>query len=167
MIYLTNTTIENGCLRVIPGSHRTNHPLHSLPAAHTKSIATDIDESSPIYSPHPDQHVISVNKGDVVIGDSRLLHSAYANKSKNERPLLTLWYIPNWNQLPPNVHATLSSIYHRKVVDIDDANEDLPTCETWPSYSYEKVRKLLPFYDGRARPLPWNRLPDVSKMLSS
>ena len=91
MIYLTDTRIENGCLRVIPGSHRTDHRLHSLPAAHTKDIATKVDEDNEIYASHPDEVALQVQRGDVLVGDSRLLHSAYANNSSEERPLMTLW----------------------------------------------------------------------------
>ena len=97
MIYLTDTGIENGCLRVIPGSHRYDHELHELPAAHTQEIATGVDLESPVYASHPDEVAAAVNAGDVLIGDSRLLHSAYANNTDKERPLLTLWYIPNWS----------------------------------------------------------------------
>ena len=167
MIYLTDTRIENGCLRVIPGSHRYQHELHTLPAAHTKDIATNIDLTSPIYASHKDEKALPVTRGDVLIGDSRLLHSAYANNTENERPLLTLWYIPNWSSLPDNIQATLQSIYNREVVDIDDGKQALPTCENWPAFAYSKVSDLLPNYTGNATPLHWNRIPDVDKMLST
>ena len=36
MYYLTDTTPHNGCLRVIPGSHRKRHRLH--------------DQASPMYT---------------------------------------------------------------------------------------------------------------------
>lgn len=167
MIYLTGTRIENGCLRVIPGSHRCSHALHRLPAAHTRSLATDVDEHSPAYASHPDERAVAVRRGDVVIGDSRLLHSAYANRTDEERPLLTLWYIPNWQALPANVQATLRDIYQRKVVDIDDGQDNLPTCESWPPDAYGQVRHLVPRFDGDADPLPWNRIPDAAKMLAA
>ena len=165
MIYLTDTNVENGCLRVIPGSHLHAHPLHTLPAAHSKEMATQIDETSPVYASHKDEVAIAVNRGDVIIGDSRLLHSAYANKTEQERPLLTLWYIPNWETLPDNVKATLDAIYHRRVVDIDDDKQGLQTCEQWPSFAYQKIRHLIPDYQGGAAPLAWNRKPETSRML--
>jgi len=34
LIYLSDTHKNNGCLRVIPGSHRCQHPLHALSVAH-------------------------------------------------------------------------------------------------------------------------------------
>lgn len=167
MIYLTDTRVENGCLRVIPGSHRHAHPLHELPAAHTRTLATDVDEQSPAYASHPDERPVPVRRGDVVIGDSRLLHSAYANRTDEERPLLTLWYIPNWRALPDDVQATLQDIYERKVVDIDEGEDDLPTCESWPAPAYQRIRDLVPRFTDEAAPLAWNRVPDVTKMLSA
>ncbi len=140
MIYLTDTRVENGCLRVIPGSHRRSHPLHTLPAAHTKELATDI-------------------------GDSRLLHSAYANRTDQERPLLTLWYIPNWQTLPTNVQATLRATYLRQIIEIDE--QDWPTCETWPAEAYDHIRNLVPQFEGTVLALPWNRIPDTTKMLEN
>ncbi len=167
MIYLTDTRVENGCLRLIPGSHRHDHELHGLPAAHTEEIATGVDTTDPIYASHPDELAATVTAGDVLIGDARLLHSAYANKTAEERPLLTLWYIPNWSSLPGSVRATLRSIYNRHVVDIDDGEDDLPTVDHWPTDAIEHVRHLLPEYDGDDRPTPWNRIPDRSRLLSA
>ena len=38
-LYMTDTTRENGCLRLIPGSHRSPHPLHDLVDAHDPTLA--------------------------------------------------------------------------------------------------------------------------------
>ena len=139
MIYLTDTRVENGCLRVIPGSHRRDHALHDLPAAHTKEIATGVDTNSPVYASHPDEFAATVREGDVLIGDARLLHSAYANRTDEERPLLTLWYIPNWSAMPGSIRATLRAIYDRQVVDIDEGAGNLPTPDNWPAEAREKI----------------------------
>ncbi len=167
MIYLTDTRVENGCLRVIPGSHRRDHRLHQLPAAHTREIATSIDTADPIYASHPDEVAATVSAGDVLVGDARLLHSAYANTTDEERPLLTLWYIPNWSTLPGSVRATLRQIYERHVVDIDEGVGDLPIVDDWPDDALAQVRHLLPEYQGTDRPTPWNRLPDRSRMIAT
>lgn len=165
MIYLTDTRVENGCLRVIPGSHRHDHELHNLPAAHTREIATGIDASSPTYASHPDELAATVRQGDVLIGDARLLHSAYANRTDEERPLLTLWYIPNWAAMSGSVQATLRAIYDRQVVDIDEGAGDLPTPDSWPAEARDKIKHLLPHYEGRDKPAAWNRLPDRARLL--
>ncbi len=165
MIYLTDTRVENGCLRVIPGSHRHDHELHALPAAHTKEIATGIDVTSPVYASHPDEVAATVRAGDVLVGDARLLHSAYANSSNEERPLLTLWYIPNWSMLPGSVRATLRAIYDRRVVDIDEGAGSLPTADSWPVETRARIEHLVPLYEGHDEPTSWNRLPDRARLL--
>lgn len=167
MIYLTNTVQENGCLRVIPGTHVYQHELHALPAAHTKAIATEVSEHSKAYASHPDEVAVQVSAGDVLIGDSRLLHSAYANHSEHERPLLTLWYIPNYRDLPAPLQSTIQAIYQRQVVDIDENATDLPTCDNWPRYALNKIRHLIPQQFSKATAQPWERIPDQSRMLKT
>ena len=39
MVYLQDTNLKNGCLRVIPGSHRSFHSLHLNQSAHTESVS--------------------------------------------------------------------------------------------------------------------------------
>ena len=38
MVYLEDTTRENGCLRLLPRTHRYRHILHDMGEAHTKDI---------------------------------------------------------------------------------------------------------------------------------
>src|SRR3954452_23630264 len=72
MVYLTDTTPENGCLRVIPGSHLKNHPLHHLDCAHSEGMQGYSDPASLAYADHPDQFAVPVKAGDVLVGDARL-----------------------------------------------------------------------------------------------
>ena len=67
MIYLTTTTEANGCLRVIPGSHRVRHPLHEQPPAHAEALASVSSPQDPIYADAPGQEAVPVEAGDVVI----------------------------------------------------------------------------------------------------
>ena len=130
-----------------------------------RAAATGVDTAHPIYASHPDEFAATVSAGDVLIGDSRLLHSAYANTTDEERPLLTLWYIPNWSSLPGSVRATLRQIYERHVVDIDEGVGNLPTVDDWSDDELSHIRHLLPEYRGNDRPTPWNRTPDRSQMM--
>ena len=100
MIYLTDTRIENGCLRVIPGSHRRDHPLHHLATAHSEDMQGYKDPANPAFADHADQMAVPVTAGDVLIGDARLIHGAFANRTDEERPLLTLWFMPHWSGMP-------------------------------------------------------------------
>ena len=44
---------------------------------------------------------VCVAAGDVVIGDSRILHSAHPNSTRERRTGLTLWFIAGWKDLSP------------------------------------------------------------------
>jgi len=101
--YLVDTSVENGCLRAIPGSHRKRHALHDiLPAAHGPEIQA-LDTSHPVFMDHADAVDLPVNAGDLVINDARVLHAAHANKTAARRTLLLQWHtifpwpvVPSW-----------------------------------------------------------------------
>ena len=44
------------------------------------------------YLNHPDQAAIPVNSGDVIVGDARLIHSAFPNEQSEDRILITLGF---------------------------------------------------------------------------
>lgn len=91
--YLTDTTLENGCLRAIPGSHRRRIPLHDLlPAAHGPEIQAVADLSHPAFMDHPDAVDLPVKAGDLVINDARVLHAARANQTDQRRTLVLQWH---------------------------------------------------------------------------
>ena len=91
--YLTDTTRENGCLRVIPGSHRKWHPLHDfLPNAHEEEIQKLKDTTSFIFAEAEGSVDVPTQAGDLVIADARLLHSAWGNQTSERRTLILAWY---------------------------------------------------------------------------
>ena len=108
--YLEDTTIENGCLKVIPGTHHERISLHDqLVPAHEQG-ARFIEEDHPVmFSDHPDQVDVCVNARSLVLADARVLHSAYSNQTNGRRNLLLLWHsrpntIPaNWDRDIPKV----------------------------------------------------------------
>jgi len=91
--YLVDTARENGCLRVIPGSHRKKHPLHDLlPNAHEHEIQNATNLDSPLFADAEGAIDVPMAAGDLVIGDARLLHSAWGNNSDERRTLVLAWY---------------------------------------------------------------------------
>ncbi len=161
--YLTDTTVENGCLRVVPGSHRRCHSLHDAPAAHDEALARVTDPSAPIYQSVADEVAVPVKAGDLIIGDARLLHGAYANDSNEERTLLTLWYHPNFAGLPAPMQARIYSLFKREGNDTDPAAAGKLTPDVWPAAERQRIAHLFPSYLGPATPQPWNRSPDWSR----
>ena len=158
--YLTDTTRENGCLRVVPGSHRRRHQLHDAPAAHDDALARVTDPGDPIYQSVAEEVAVPVRAGDVVIGDARLLHGAYANSGDSERTLLTLWYHPNFSALSAPIQARIYSVFKREGNDTDPAGPGKLTPDNWPAAEHERIADLLPIYDGDAAPQDWNRTPE-------
>ena len=91
--YLEDTSIENGCLKLIPGTHRNRIPLHDeLVTAHEQG-ARVIEEDHPImFCDHPDQVDVPSAAGSLVLADGRVLHAAYRNQTAQRRDLLLIWH---------------------------------------------------------------------------
>ena len=91
--YLTDTNQENGCLRVIPGTHLKRIKLHELlPAAHGEDIQAIDDMQHPAFLDHPDAIDLPCKAGDLVIADARILHAAWPNQTDQRRTLLLAWH---------------------------------------------------------------------------
>ena len=91
--YLHGTTVENGCLKVIPGTHRKRIPLHDQVVGAHEQGARFIEEDDPImFSEHPDQVDVEVGPRDLVLADARVLHAAHPNRTNAPRDLLLLWH---------------------------------------------------------------------------
>lgn len=145
MYYLVDTEPHNGCLRLLRGSHRKRHPMHdTVPDAHTEELRRVADPAHPAYQALPDEVDVPVRAGDLVIGDSRLLHAAHANSSAARRTVVTLWYHPYFSLLPEPIQAQIGAPRERG---------------SWTGAVLEGVRDLIPSYEGRAEPLEWNRVP--------
>jgi hypothetical protein len=146
MYYLVDTCRENGCLRVIPGTHRKRIPFHDeLPPAHTEATYNAPPDSA-VFRDHPDAVDVPLNAGDLAIGDARLLHAAHPNRSNERRTCLTLWYYPRYDQMPDSLKAAL------RVQPLPDGI---------PDDERAALERLRPHYDGNAERTPWNRNPGV------
>ena len=91
--YLSDTNLENGCLRVIPGSHRKRLDLHdTLPDAHEAQIQAIDDPTHPVFEDRPDAVDVPMKAGDLIIADARLMHGAWPNQTDQRRTLLLAWH---------------------------------------------------------------------------
>jgi hypothetical protein len=136
MYYLVDTTPENGCLRLLRGSHLKRHPMHdAVPDAHTDELRRMVDPDHPAYQSIAEEVDVPVKAGDLVIGDSRLLHSAHANKSGKRRTVITLWYHPYYDILPAGLQAGIGRMRERT---------------EWPEGSWRRVEEagLIAEYRG-------------------
>ena len=117
----------------------------AAPEAHTDTLRRATDPAHPAFQPLPDDMAVPVKAGDLVMGDARLLHGAYANQSDQWRTVITLWYHPNFDTAPERIRAHLSHTQSRVA--------------EWPDEARRLVQPLVPDYDGPAEPLEWNRVP--------
>ncbi|MCK9918416.1 phytanoyl-CoA dioxygenase family protein [Microbacteriaceae bacterium K1510] len=105
LCYLTDTSADNGALRVLPGSHRRSMPMHAhLPEPHGEE-ANRLPLHHPAMADHPDQITVAVRAGDAVVLDYRLLHGTHANASPSPRDCVLLSFFPDWPRLPDELKA--------------------------------------------------------------
>ena len=148
MYYLVDTNRRNGCLRVVPGSHLKRHALHDVRRKADDGVnnATDLDHAA---FQHAEGEVnVPVKAGDVVIGDSRLMHSAHANQSDQRRTVLTIWYWPSYDELPDDVRKLISN----HITERED------WCR-WVEQTRDVTGEFIPLYDGEAEQVAWNTSP--------
>ena len=147
MYYLVDTTPANGCLRVIPGSHARHTAAHDrLARAHSPEALSGADAGHAMYGDMPGEIDVPVHAGDLLIGDSRLLHAAHANASGAARTLVTLWYHPAYDTLPPAIQAHLAASYGNAL-------------SGWPADARNRIACAVPYRTGAATPWPIEREP--------
>ena len=139
MWYLTDTSRPNGCLRVVPGSHRMRLEAHDRIGTHDDGIRNQNPETSAGYQPLPGEVDVAVTAGDVVIGDARVLHAAHANTTDQRRTVITLWYVPRYDELSEKVQAG----YQSQVRSMPDSVEE---------EERELLAPVLVDYRGAAQP---------------
>ncbi|HWC16468.1 MAG TPA: phytanoyl-CoA dioxygenase family protein [Terriglobales bacterium] len=116
---LDDFTIENGALRVIPGSHRWKQKPQ--------------DVLSDVYAQHPQELLVTGRAGTVVVMNAHAWHGGTANRTKRERRALHSFYvrqdIPQQQYqkklLRPETQATLSPQLRRLLALDDPANDAL------------------------------------------
>ena len=145
MYYLVDTSPANGCLRVIPGSHRRRHPQHEY-EGHGTDIRYEDPDTSVKYADAEGQIDVPIMAGDLLIGDSRLLHAPRANRTGERRTVLTMWYLPRWDELSERMRASYAAS-HRAFTD------------GAPREALERLLPLQPRYSGSAEPAVANRRP--------
>lgn len=138
MVYLDDTSIANGCLRVLPGTHRRRHPLLDvLPEPHSEEI-----ERAPANGiAHrfvPGEVAVAVSAGDMVVGDVRILHATHDNRTSRPRYAVDLVVLPSFGRLPAR--------FKRHLVQ-----HPCQPAPGWHAGSRDtvspRVRHLLPIYD--------------------
>ncbi len=96
-IAIDDATVENGCLFVIPGSHRTGYLFPQRP--HNNPDEFDFAPES--YGFDESQEIpVEVKAGAVVFFNGYLLHRSRRNRSQGYRRVLVNHYMNAWSLLP-------------------------------------------------------------------
>ena len=161
MVYLGRTSVANGCLRALPGSHLRSHRLHGSITAHEAGLSRVEDEGHELYQSAQGEVALPSKPGDVLVIDARILHSAYPNTIDHERMLLTLWYHPFWPDLPRGIRAHAANVFDGAVSDI--SHDSRPTPRGWPPRALRKIAALVPEHPG-GPPVEFDRRPDTNRM---
>lgn len=153
MIYLEPTSRDNGCLRAIPGSHVTRHPLHDmLPEPHTPTIEAQ-PPGSVSHAPAMGEIDIPAQPGDLVIGDVRVMHATHPNTTDRWRTAVDLLFVPDFGSLPREFRAHYVNQFC------------LPPVGWWEDPGHPlhdtPLSTMLPTYDGpdRDRMMAYSRQP--------
>ena len=96
-IALDDATVENGCLWILPGSHRMGYLYPQKP--HTNLDEFDYAEES--YGFDDSKEIpVEVKAGSVVFFHGYMLHRSRKNRSKIYRRVLVNHYCNAWSLLP-------------------------------------------------------------------
>ncbi|MBW3624288.1 MAG: phytanoyl-CoA dioxygenase family protein [Armatimonadetes bacterium] len=96
-IAMDDATVENGCLRVIPGSHRMGY----LYPQRTHDNPDEFDFAGESYGFEESGEVpVEVKAGTVVFFNGYLLHRSFKNRSSVFRRVLVNHYCNAWSRLP-------------------------------------------------------------------
>ena len=151
MYYLVDTTPENGCLRVIPGSHLKRHALHDqVPERHTEKLSSYADPKHVAFQHAEGEIDVPLKAGDAVMGYGTLFHSAHANRTDQRRTGLTMWYYPDFVDLPESTQATVVSL---------ETNAQITSRS--PGRMQRLMEPLRMVYEGDAEPIPQQWTPGV------
>ena len=116
--YLSSTNVENGCLRVIPGSHLKRLDLHDHLVPPHEGGGYDVEETNEwMFYDHPRARDVPVEPGDLVVADARLLHGTHPNKSAIRRTVLLGWFFRMNKDVPKDWDGPIP----REILDRDPA----------------------------------------------
>ena len=88
-IMLDRATKENGCLKVLKGSHKVGRIGHGV--SDTPEQTADMERIAELEKRHESVY-ITAEPGDALFFHSNVLHSSDANKSKNSRRALIVCF---------------------------------------------------------------------------
>jgi hypothetical protein len=137
-IAVDDATKENGCLYVVPGSHRMGY----LYPQRQHDKPEEFDFAGESYGFDESKQVpVEVKAGTVVFFNGYLLHRSFRNRSKNDyRRVLVSHYMNSWSHLPWGVKEgeTPSRADCRTIIPVSGIDP-----YAWKGYEEEKKNVWL------------------------
>ncbi|MFI1097945.1 phytanoyl-CoA dioxygenase family protein [Streptomyces sp. NPDC020917] len=122
-----HSTPENGCVRLIPGSHRggieamrANTDVDNVLG---EEIAVEVDESAAVD--------MVLAPGDVEVHHPNIVHGSNANTSPHRRCGLTMRYIPAATRITADEQPYPSAFHLRGTPGVN-------ACQPWPAFDPER-----------------------------
>jgi non-heme Fe2+,alpha-ketoglutarate-dependent halogenase len=88
---IDDATVENACMRYIPGSHHLGHLTYTLSETDEANVLNQTVPGAETFGRPVD---VELNAGEISIHSDLLLHGSEANQSSKRRSGLTLRYCP-------------------------------------------------------------------------
>ncbi len=111
---IDDSTVDNGCLRVVPGSHKQNiqdlRDRDDIDSVLGSEIAAEVDEADAVD--------LQLTRGSVDVHHPNIIHGSKANTSPNRRCGLTIRYIPTSTKILGD--AGTSAIHLRGELGVND-----------------------------------------------
>jgi ectoine hydroxylase-related dioxygenase (phytanoyl-CoA dioxygenase family) len=130
-------TPENGCLRVIPGTHAED--LHEVRERHGDAAVFDVETAAPVDESKAVDLVLK--PGDVEVHHPNIMHGSNPNTSTKRRCGLTIRYIPTTTRITSDEQPFPSALLLRGEPGVNQyqprpryvAERDFPFrgCERW------------------------------------
>lgn len=121
-VAVTQSTPENGCLKIVPGSHHTSLmdmvPTDSGNAVLAEEIPVEVDENEAIP--------LELRPGDVSVHHPNIIHGSDMNRSPDWRRGLTIRYIPTSTRI---LEADAASPFLLRGAAVEGLNDYLPAPE--------------------------------------
>lgn len=100
-VALDDSTPENGCLRVIPGSHAGHVDLGQRQVDRPDLIQDHAIELPPGVVDESKAEDVVMQRGDVSLHDSYIIHGSEPNHSNRRRAALAIRYVPATTRIQP------------------------------------------------------------------
>ena len=143
-VAFTPSTVESGCMRVVPGSHHKDQLPHKDTFAETnllsrgQEVAVEVDEREAVD--------VVLKPGEMSIHHVRLIHGSEPNRSEHPRIGFAIRYIPTYIRQTSGVRDSATLVWGEDEFgnfDPEPVPETDSTRALWPS--------IRPCWSGRNR----------------